>query len=209
MSLKVIGAGLGRTGTMSLKLALERLLGGPCYHMVELFEHLEAHTPLWHRAAKGEAVNWDLVFDGYVAAVDEPVSVQWRAIADFYPDALVILSRRDPASWWKSASETILPVKWNPPPDMTPARKAWLAMIMENYRTVYPQGFEDPATAQAAFMAHNERVIAGVPDDRLLIWEVSQGWEPICRKLGLPVPDEPFPMSNSTEEFKARRAKNV
>jgi hypothetical protein len=209
MTLKVIGAGLGRTSTMSLKLALERLLGGKCYHMTELFEHLPEHTPLWHQAALGEPVDWDSVFEGYVAAVDEPVSTQWQAITAYYPDALVILSVRDPDSWWKSASNTILPVKWNPPPDMSPGRKAWLDMVLEIYKSLYPDGFDKPETAKAAFAAHMERVKQGVPADRLLIWEVSQGWEPICSALGLPVPDEPFPRSNSTEEFKARRAKDV
>lgn len=209
MTLKVIGAGLGRTSTMSLKLALERLLGGPCYHMTELFEHLEAHTPLWHQAARGEAVDWDKIFDGYVAAVDEPASIHWQAISEFYPDALVILSERDADSWWKSASETIFPVKWNPPADMSPARRAWLAMIKDAYKMVYPDGFDDADTAKAAFIAHNTRVKAQVPAERLLVWDAGQGWAPICQALGLPVPDEPFPRSNSTSEFKARRTKAV
>jgi len=138
MTLKVIGAGLGRTSTMSLKLALERLLGGRCYHMTELFEHLEEHTPVWHAAAKGESVNWDRVFEGYVAAVDEPVSTQWESISAYYPEALVILSVRDADSWWKSASATILPVKQNPPADMSPARRAWLDMVLTIYSQLYP-----------------------------------------------------------------------
>jgi len=209
MALKVIGAGLGRTGTMSLKFALEKLLGGPCYHMVELFEHLEAHTPLWHAAARGEAVDWSKVFDGYVAAVDEPVSTQWESLIEYYPDALVVLSLRDADSWWKSASETILPVKQNPPLDLTPARRAWLDMVLEIYKSIYPRGFDDPVSAKAAYLAHIERVRAGVPADRLLEWDVTQGWEPLCRALDVPVPDEPFPKSNSTAEFKARRAKDV
>lgn len=209
MTLQVIGAGLGRTGTMSLKIALEKLLKGPCYHMTELFEHLEAHTPLWHAAARGEKVDWDQVFDGYVAAVDEPASTQWQSLMEFYPDALVILTTRDPDSWWKSASATILPVKQNPPSDLTPGRQAWLDMVLETYRALYPEGFDEPEAAKAAFSAHMERVKAGVPKERLLVWDVSQGWEPLCAALNLPVPDEPFPKSNSTEEFHARRAKDV
>jgi hypothetical protein len=209
LTLKVIGAGLGRTGTMSLKLALEKLLGGPCYHMTELFEHLEEHTPLWHQAAKGESVNWDLVFSNYVAAVDEPVSTQWQSIMSHYPDALVVLSVRDADSWWKSAIATILPVKIDPPDEMSPARRAWLDMVLELYKTVYPQGFQEEDKAKAAFTAHVDRVKVNVPPARLLVWEVSQGWEPLCQALGLPVPDEPFPKSNTTEDFLARRAKNV
>jgi len=209
LTVKVIGAGLGRTGTMSLKLALEALLGGPCYHMTELFEHLEEHTPLWHAAARGETVDWDKVFSGYVAAVDEPVSTQWQSISAYYPDALVILSMRDPDSWWKSASSTILPIKQNPPADLSPARRAWLDMVLECYTHVYPEGFSDEGKAKAAYSAHVEKVKADLPPERLLIWDVTQGWEPICSALDLPVPDIDFPKSNSTEEFLARRAKNV
>jgi len=209
MTLKVIGAGLGRTSTMSLKLALERLLGGHCYHMTELFEHLEEHTPVWHAAAKGESVNWDRVFEGYVAAVDEPVSTQWESISAYYPEALVILSVRDADSWWKSASATILPVKQNPPADMSPARRAWLDMVLTIYSQLYPDGFHDEEAAKSAFLAHIERVKARIPANRLLVWQVQQGWEPICDALGVPVPDVPFPQSNSTEEFRARRAKDI
>jgi len=194
---------------MSLKLALEKLLGGPCYHMTELFEHLEEHTPLWHQAAKGEAVDWNLVFSNYVAAVDEPVSTQWQSIMAHYPDALVVLSVRDVDSWWKSAIATILPVKIDPPDEMSPARRAWLDMVLELYKIVYPQGFQEEDKAKAAFTAHVDRVKVNVPPARLLIWEVSQGWEPLCQALGLPVPEEPFPKSNTTEDFLARRAKNV
>ena len=209
MSLKVIGAGLGRTSTMSLKFALEKLLGGPCYHMVELFEHLEEHLPYWEGAARNEAVEWDKVFDGFITAVDEPVSTRWQSITEYYPDALVILSVRDPDSWWKSANETIFQVKQRPRESMSPARQRWLDMIMTIYDTQYPDGFTDSRAAKASFVAHNERVRQAIPPERLLIWDVSQGWEPICEALGLPVPDEPFPRSNSTAEFKARQPKNI
>lgn len=209
MTLKVIGAGLGRTSTMSLKFALEKLLGGPCYHMVELFEHLEEHLPYWEAAARNEAVEWDKVFDGFVAAVDEPVSTRWQSITEYYPDALVILSVRDPDSWWKSANETIFQVKQRPRESMSPARQRWLDMIMKIYDEQYPDGFTDARAAKSSFVAHIERVRAAIPSERLLVWEVSQGWEPICDALGLPVPDEPFPRSNSTAEFKARQPKNI
>ena len=209
MTLKVIGAGLGRTGTMSLKIALEQLLGAPCYHMTELFEHLEAHTPLWHAAARGDEVDWSQVFAGYIAAVDEPTSTQWESIASYYPDALIVLSVRDPDSWWKSANSTILPVKQHPPEGMSPARSAWLDMVLETYKSVYPEGFYEEEPAKAAFIAHIEKVKRSLPPERLLVWDVSQGWEPLCKALNLPVPEEPFPRSNSTEEFRARRAKDI
>jgi hypothetical protein len=209
MGLKVIGAGLGRTGTMSLKIALEKLLGGPCYHMTELFGRLEAHTPLWRAAARGEAVDWDKVFDGYVAAVDEPASTQWQSITRFYPDALVILSLRDPEKWWKSASDTIFQVTGQSREGLSPVRLAWLDMIDEIYKTLYPMGNTNAESAKAAFKAHIDRVKSVIPAARLLVWDVSEGWDPICAALGLPVPDEPFPATNSTAEFKARPRKSI
>lgn len=209
MGLKVIGAGLGRTGTMSLKIALEKLLGGPCYHMAELFGHLEAHTPLWRAAARGEAVDWDKVFDGYVATVDEPASTQWQSITRFYPDALVILSVRDPEKWWKSASDTIFQVTGQSREGLSPVRLAWLDMIDDIYKTLYPMGNTNAESAKAAFKAHIDRVKSVIPAARLLVWDVSEGWDPICAALGLPVPDEPFPATNSTAEFKARPRKSI
>src|SRR3954470_22227270 len=105
--LRVVGAGVGRTGTASLKAALERLLGGPCYHMAEVFEHT-VHIPLWHAALLGEQVDWDKIMDGYVAVVDWPAAGCWRDLAAAHPDALVLLSTRaDAQTWWKSASATI------------------------------------------------------------------------------------------------------
>ena len=202
MSLKVIGAGLGRTGTMSLKLALEKLLQGPCYHMIEVFEHLEEHTPIWHAAARGEPVDWDALFKGYVAAVDEPVSLFWRQLMEYYPQALVVLTQRDPASWWKSADNTIFEGMRNAP---QPEHEAWHAMVMENYRKMYPKGLKDADACQETFRRHIAAVKAEVPQGRLLVWQVSDGWGPLCQALGLPVPDEPFPHVNSTEEFKARK----
>lgn len=205
MSLKVIGAGLGRTGTLSLKKALEHLLGAPCYHMMELFDHLEEHTPLWHAAVRGEKINWDAIFQGYGAAVDEPVSVFWKELMEYYPDALIILSKRDAESWWKSAVNTILPIKVNPAPIEPPEKVAWHKMIMDLYADLHPNGVSDPKLTQQSFLEHMERVEAGVPAKRLLIWEAGDGWEPLCKALNLPVPNEDFPHSNTTKEFQARQ----
>ncbi|MEX2525217.1 MAG: sulfotransferase family protein [Gammaproteobacteria bacterium] len=206
MTIQVLGAGLGRTGTMSLKLALERLLGGRCYHMTELFQHLPAHIPYWQAAAKGEPVDWNAVFGDYVAAVDEPTAFLWETLMDVYPDALVILSMRDADEWWRSADATIMDVKRVPPAADDPDRVRWYDMIMTLYNRLYPGGIDDAEGAKAAFRDHVERVKAAVPSGRLLVWEVGDGWRPICDALGLPVPDEPFPNTNSREEFLARRA---
>lgn len=204
MTLRVIGAGLGRTGTMSLKLALEQLLGGPCYHMTELFQHPE-HLPYWQQAVDGETVDWQQVFGDYVAAVDEPTGQLWEPISQAYPDALIILSVRDPDAWWQSANATIMEVKRQPPPAEDKDRNAWYDMIMNLYDQFYPQGVDEPEAAKAAFRAHIACVKSTVPSERLLVWEAKDGWAPICQALNLPVPDEPFPYSNTREEFIKRR----
>ncbi|MDT8399848.1 MAG: sulfotransferase [Pseudomonadales bacterium] len=205
MTLKVIGAGLGRTGTLSLKLALEQLLGGPCYHMLELFQQLDEHAALWLETARGERVNWDRIFAGYCAAVDEPASLMWQQLLEYYPDALVVLSVRDAEKWWKSANDTILPIKRKPPPTEPPGLVIWYDMMMELYKNLYPQGVDDPRLTQQCFLDHMARVKREVPANRLLVWEAGDGWEPLCAALGLPVPDSPFPHANTTEEFKARQ----
>ena len=101
--MRVVGAGLGRTGTHSLKLALEQLLGQPCYHMAEVFEHLD-HIPTWHAAYRGEPVDWRNVLGDYAAIVDWPGAGVWQQLADAYPDAVILLStRRDARTWLTSA----------------------------------------------------------------------------------------------------------
>ena len=126
MSLRVIGAGFGRTGTASLKVALEKLLGAPCYHMIEVFQHPE-HVALWHEAALGNMPDWNRLFEGYASAVDFPASAFWPEIMNAYPDALVLLSVRDPEQWWQSASETIMG-----PHDAPMITDAWRAMVLSS-----------------------------------------------------------------------------
>src|SRR5689334_7713375 len=118
MTLKVIGAGVGRTGTMSLKIALERLLGAPCYHMVEVFQR-PAHFARWTAAARGEPIDWHALLDGFAAAVDWPASAFWPELAAANPDAIILLSTRDAQGWWKSASAMIFDHSNRvPPPPM-------------------------------------------------------------------------------------------
>jgi hypothetical protein len=197
MSLRVVGAGLGRTGTMSLKLALERLLGAPCYHMLEVFEHPE-HVAVWHAAARGEPVDWHALFAGYAAAVDWPVGSFWPEVSVAFPGALILLSTRSAESWWQSASQTIFP---------TSAKLAgtpWHAMWMELARSRFTTQLDDRAAAIAAYERHNADVRARAPKPRLLEWSAKDGWGPLCRALGVAVADEPFPHANSTEEFLGR-----
>jgi hypothetical protein len=186
---------------MSLKLALERLLGAPCYHMAEVFRH-PGHADIWRRAALGEAVDWDALFEGFAAAVDWPVGSFWPEVMRHYPDALVLLSLRDPEEWWKSASETIFPtIRSN-----TFAPQDWNDMVAALFANRWGADTNDREASIARFNEHNARVIAEVPKERLLVWSAGDGWKPICRALDLPVPDEPFPRTNTSEEFHARVA---
>lgn len=200
MTLRLIGAGIGRTGTHSLKIALEQLLGGPCYHMMEVFGHPE-HVPMWHGAAKGEMPDWDALFEGYVAEVDWPGSAFWRELSEHYPDAPVLLSTRESAeAWWKSADRTIFEVmKGDAPP---PGANDWMDMVTALFNNTFADPLDKDA-CMAAYERHNAAVRAGVPADRLVEWQPGDGWEPICAALGVPVPAEPFPHVNSTEDFRA------
>jgi hypothetical protein len=199
MPLKVVGAGLGRTGTHSLKLALEQLLGEPCYHMIEVFGHPD-HVQFWHQAATGNLPNWDELFAGYGAAVDWPAAAFWREHAEAFPDALILLSTRESESWWRSCTNTIFEVFRRRPADVP---DEWGAMITDLFTKTFTDDPLDEGAAVAAYERHNENVRATAPPDRLLEWHTGDGWEPICRALGVDVPDEPFPHVNSTAEFRA------
>jgi len=195
MTLRVVGAGLGRTGTLSLKLALERLLGGRCYHMVEVLAN-PTHVPVWTAAARGEPVDWHALFRGYVAAVDWPVGSFWEEVSAAFPEAIVLHSVRDPHSWWKSASATIFPATRE-------ASGPWREMLDEMYGRRFTSALEDEAACIAAFERHDAEVRARAPKGRLVEWRAADGWRPLCAALGVPVPDEPFPHANTRDEFRA------
>jgi hypothetical protein len=202
MDLRVVGAGIGRTGTHSLKVALEQLLGGPCYHMAEVFGHPD-HVPVWHAAMHGESVDWEPVFDGFVATVDWPACTFWRELSALNPNAVILLSTRDSAdAWWKSASNTIFNAM-GPDSPMPAEGNLWLEMARKMMERFSPDWTEEDA-AKAAYEAHNAAVRAEAPPDRLVEWQPSDGWEPLCTALGVPIPDEPFPVTNTTEEFRER-----
>lgn len=201
MTLRVVGAGLARTGTNSLKLALERLLDGRCYHMYELLGQL-GDVSRWHGAIRGEPTDWDDLFTGWAAAVDWPVSAFWREIAGAHPDAVILLSQReDAATWWESASRTVLAVDGQRLPENL---RDWFGMYMDLLRVRFTPDWGDREQAMAAYDRHNDAVRASAPAGRLVEWTTGDGWEPLCEALGLPVPDEPFPHTNTTAEFLAR-----
>ena len=196
--LRVVGAGLPRTATRSLKEALELLLGGRCYHMHEVFQHLE-DVPTWRAPIRGEEVNWRTFPPDCVASVDWPASAFWRELADANPDALIVLSTREsPTQWWESADATILPVLRK---DSYPEYENWLAMVKELMVREVGEGWDDAQTAQTFYERHNEQVRREAPADRLLEWRAGDGWESLCAALGVPVPNEPFPHTNTREEW--------
>ncbi len=199
---KVIGAGLPRTGTHSLKLALSQLLGGKCYHMSEVFERMD-DVPAWRAALAGDASGLPAVLDEFVAAVDWPVSGLWSELAQLYPDALIILSSRSSAAvWWRSVHATIIEgYRDDVPPEMV----EWQAMAFDLWHRVIGLDLHDEAAGLAAYERHNATVRATAPADRFLDWNATQGWEPLCAALGLPVPEEAFPHVNSTEEWEQHR----
>ena len=198
MSLQVVGAGVGRTGTHSLKQALETLLGGPCHHMVEVFAHPE-QVPIWTDAIEGRPVDWDKLMDGYVAQVDWPGASFWPELFEANPDALVILSDRDPDTWYTSATNTIFQGLSRSDGEIG----AWMVSMKRLLADRFCDDFANREAMLAAFGRHNDDVRQHVPAAQLLEWSASDGWEPICARLGVPVPEEPFPLTNTTEEFRA------
>ncbi len=199
MALKIVGAGFGRTGTLSLKSALERLGFGPCYHMFEVVER-PAHIEMWHRLAFGGSMDWDLLFKDFQSAVDWPAARYWRELADYYPDAKVLLSVRDPEAWYKSVTDTIYRGLTMRIPDKAPEpRKLQTAMarkiVLED---TFDGRFEDKAYAIAVFNRHNQTVRNSIDPARLLVFDAKEGWAPLCRFLGVAQPDEPFPRLNDT-----------
>ena len=199
MTLKVIGSGLGRTGTLSLKRALEQLGFGPCHHMIEVFAHPDT-LPLWVEAGQGRP-DWGAIFGGYQAVVDHPGCNFWRELMDVYPDAKVIHTLRDPERWFESTQATIFSPQ---------SGVAVLPEPMREFFAMVTSGFEgrlnDRAFMVEYFKRHTEAVLASAPKERLLVFEASQGWEPLCAFLGVPVPETSYPRENSREDFQARAA---
>jgi hypothetical protein len=201
--LEVIGAGFGRTGTLSLKAALERLGFGPCHHMLGLFDKPE-EIPLWRDAAQGKPVDWNAMYEGYRSSVDWPGARFWRELADHYPQSKIILTVRDPERWYDSALGTIhrAAVDDSPAsPVLTEMRAMSCDVVWDG---VFDGHFTDRAHALRVYDDHIEAVRNRIPADRLLVFEVSEGWEPLCSFLSVPVPADPFPRSNDKGDFDAR-----
>jgi hypothetical protein len=199
MTMRVIGAGIGRTGTHSLKLAINRLGFGPCHHMEEVLHNRPVQVDLWATAVAGRP-DWRAIYDGYQSAVDWPTAGFFRELAEVYPSAKFILTHRSPQSWAESFSGTIYKVlaeRKQAPPELRP----WLDMAAEVVEKSGIPGGLDRAGLEKAFTAHNDAVRSVIAADRLLVYEVRDGWGPLCEYLEVPLPDEPFPRTNARSEF--------
>ncbi|QDI04563.1 hypothetical protein E4A48_13480 [Xanthomonas cerealis pv. cerealis] len=187
MSLQVIGAGLGRTGTLSLKFALEHLGFGPCYHATEVAANMRTALPLWNAAERGTP-DWPAIFAGYRSSTDHPGCYYWRQLIEAYPQAKVVLTVRDPDSWFESVTQTIL----------VPGRKStFLGPEGEAFSSFLRQQFggrnDDRASMIEYFTRWNREVVATVPAERLLVFSAKQGWAPLCAFLDVPVPAQAYP----------------
>ena len=196
MPLRVIGTGFGRTGTDSMREALDILGFGPCHHMFAVNAD-ETQRTRWRALAKGAAPDWEALFEGYGSCVDWPSAFYWRDLIEAYPEARVLLTYRTPESWWQSFERTLLAFG---APGADPDSLG-VALIGNRVFGGRPQ---DKSVALAAYEANVEAVLATVPPDRLLVHELGDGWDPLCRHLGVPVPDRPYPIRNSTAQFQER-----
>jgi hypothetical protein len=201
MAIKVVGAGLGRTGTHSLKIALEQLLGGRCYHMIEVFG-LPEHIPLWTAAAQGNPPDWADMLTDFDAIVDWPGGAFYRELSAAFPDAPVLLSTRPSEAWWTSAHNTIFQVL----KQGAEVSEGFPEMIEALFSNRFTMDLENADACIAAYERHNAEVRASVPADRLVEWSPGDGWGPLCAMLGVSEPSEPFPHVNTTEEFRAMMA---
>lgn len=207
--MKLVGAGFGRTGTMSLKAGLERIGYGPSFHMIDLIRNPEP-LPHWQAAVEGEDVDWDAAFEGWESTVDWPGCSFWEQYVELWPEAPVVLNVRDPDRWYESCLNSIHAAKEaaakgeltgaTEDPPSPEVMKMISGLIWDG---TFAGRFLERDFAIDVFERHNEAVKARVPADRLLVWEVEQGWGPLCEFLGVEPPDEPFPHLNDTESFRA------
>ncbi len=202
MGLDIIGAGFGRTATMSLKMALERLNYGPCYHMSELVQKHPDHLAIWSSVTNEKNVDWNRIFANYRSTVDWPSANYCVELAHFYPEARVILTERDPNEWYTSVMNTIYPKSLA----FTHSRKMYLqrigAWITDNiWEKVFNGRIEDKDYAIDVYLRHIATVKKQIPHHRLFILDNEHGWESICDFLQRPIPSSPYPHINKRQEF--------
>jgi hypothetical protein len=203
--LQVIGAGFGRTGTMSLKVALETLGFGPCYHMTEMVKNPE-HFRLWTAAGAGAPVDWRRLYANYRATVDWPGCLYYRELMDAFGQARVILTVRDPDRWYDSVRDTLFSLKTATDSYLASTdiagRRPPLQYENRIWTDLFADRFTDRHFAISIYQQHNLLVQERVPAERLLVYQVGDGWQPLCSFLQVPVPDQPFPRLNDTQAFR-------
>ena len=202
--MKVFGAGFGRTGTMSLKFALEKLRIGPCYHMREVVSR-PSHIKLWYDISRGEHPNWNRLFSGFNSAVDFPVCLFYKQLINKFPEAKFILTLRDFDTWYISTANTIYKVP-SILPDwfekvVYPIRMFIVMQVNLIWVGLFKNNFSDREATKLVYYEHMESVKKIIPADKLLIYNVKEGWEPLCEFLDVDVPDIPFPKVNDTAEM--------
>lgn len=213
MALQIIGSGLARTGTMSLKQALEHLLDTPCFHVIELMKQPKRVSYLKERYKKG-TTNWDAFYDGFGVAVDYPTCLYFEELLVKYPNAKVIHTIREPESWYESVYNTVYRGVPKGAKDifrliktsLTSKDMRQLAPVFQHnekiiWKEQFEGKFEDKSRAIEIFEAHTERVKQIVPSDKLLIFNVKEGWKPLCAFLNKEMPNSPFPRANARSEF--------
>ena len=204
--LKLINAGLGRTGTTSLKVALERLGFGPCYHMFDIITNPE-RLGHWERiVCDAQQPDWDAVFEGYTSVVDGPPAIYYRQIMEAFPEAKMILTIRDAEGWYRSTHDTLyqfaLRSMQNPPEVGSMQYRLYRMVNTMIWSGLFGGRFSDKEYAMEVFGNHNDEVVQNVDPDNLLVYDVRQGWEPLCAFLGVGVPPEDFPHVNDTESMR-------
>lgn len=209
MDMKVIGVGIARTGTVSLKAALERLGFGPCFHSRHVLDHPE-RIALWDAAVRGEAVDWGSLLAGYQSSAAWPGAAFWRRLLAYFPDAKAVLTERDPERWYNSMRQTVYELNGGGTdselaevarqeiPSVTAMHRFNRKLIWDGF---FGGRFTDREHALRAYAEHNAAVRREVPPDRLLVFRVTEGWQPLCAFLGVPEPAEPFPRLNDQEAF--------
>jgi len=217
MALQVIGAGLARTGTMSMKAALTQLGFGRCYHMIDLLGNPQ-DVPYWEAASRGEAVDWESLFHDCKSTIDYPGCRYYKQYMELYPEAKVVLTVRNPETWYESTRDTVYSVQsrvfdedGNPRPGGSPfpGDPALQLRVMQLLRNDMWQGdyqgrFEDRDFVLDFWHDWVADVKASVPADRLLVFQVTEGWGPLCEFLDVPIPDTPFPRLNDRQAFQER-----
>ncbi len=194
MTLRVIGTGFGRTGTDSMREALNMLGFGPCHHMLEV-NGSEEQKRLWRALASGENPGWDRLFAGYGSCVDWPSAHYWRELIQVYPEAKVLLTYRSPESWWQSFEQTIaVGIARSTEPE-----SLGIALVRDQ---VFGGNIDDRAHAISLYQANVDAVKATVPKERLLVHQLGDGWEPLCKHLDVAVPAAPYPTRNASAEFR-------